>query len=89
MTDLDVNRTFSEPSVIFVSTLEGTLIRFAVARNESLRLLETWRQPATSVRKVNTIVFHESRILLGGVGHNGKGCLEVLVDEHAPQATTS
>jgi len=79
-----VGLAFIGVDAIVSCTLLGTVSHHQLSRNaadDSLELTTTWTQDTQSLAKVNAMTVVEHRIVIGGIGKNKKGVIEVWTAE--------
>ncbi|KAG5642878.1 hypothetical protein DXG03_001920 [Asterophora parasitica] len=77
---------FEETGMLTLSTLLGVMIRFEVEFEEgqgNVSIVKVWQQETQGVKKVNTLVVDDKRVVVGGLTADGQGIFEIWKKEVA------
>ncbi|KIY43452.1 hypothetical protein FISHEDRAFT_53485, partial [Fistulina hepatica ATCC 64428] len=74
-----VGVSFINPDVLVVSTLLATVMQFRLVRGDdgSILLEKLWATTMTAVKKVNTFTVDDTHLVVGGLGGDGRGVVEI------------
>lgn len=80
-----VAMAFSDPSILTVSTLLGSIKQYRIVRQENheLQLVKIW-EGQTGISKVNALIIDERRFVVAGLTDNAKGIIEIWNREGPP-----
>jgi hypothetical protein len=74
------NRAFDDLGILTISTLLGVMTRYNPIYDPvegNIELDKLWQKETKSIKKVNTLVVDEKRIIVGGLTGDGNGVFEI------------